>query len=278
MISPSRKVRFVTLRHHGFSLIELAIVLVVITILLTTIGLPIAAQVEQRRREETIRQLEVIREAIIGFAMARGRLPCPARIADNGQESLKSNDEVYGDCEVYRGYVPAATLGITPIDSNGFSIDSWGGSANRILYAVRNLTTVAGGACMTVPVDRPFTKKGGMRQAGMGCLAAYDKDVAGKALITICAKTPNAAQPFCNPTGLTANAPFVIISLGKNAAVGGQLGTDEAWNAGNAGDGTVFVSRTPSSVGSPGGEFDDIVIWGSLNTLFARMVQAGQLP
>ena len=26
------------------------------------------------------------------------------------------------------------------------------------------------------------------------------------------------------------------------------------------------------------GKFDDIVTWASLNTLFARMVQAGKLP
>jgi prepilin-type N-terminal cleavage/methylation domain-containing protein len=278
MLPPSRKARFVKFPHHGFSLIELAIVLVVITILLTTLGLPIAAQVEQRRREETIRQLELVREAINGFAMTKGRLPCPARIVDNGQESLKANNEVSGECEVYRGYVPAATLGVAPVDSNGFSIDAWGGNANRIVYAVRNLTTVAGGACSAVAVERPLTKKDGMRQAGMGCLAAYDKDAPGKSLMTICAKTPNATQPFCSASSLAVNAPFVIISLGKNAAVGGQVGSDEAWNAGNAGDGTVFVSRTPSSAGSPGGEFDDIVMWGSLNTLFARMVQAGQLP
>jgi prepilin-type N-terminal cleavage/methylation domain-containing protein len=268
----------VKLPHHGFSLIELAVVLLVITILLTTLGLPIAAQVEQRRREETIRQLELVREAINGFAMTKGRLPCPARIVDNGQESLKANNEANGDCEVYRGYVPAATLGIAPVDSNGFSIDAWGGSANRIVYAVRNLTTVAGGACPPVPVDRPFTKKDGMRQAGMGCLASYDNDTTGKTLLTICSGTPNATQPFCTSSKLSVSAPFVVISLGKNAAFGGKVGSDEAWNAGNTGDGTVFVSRTPSSTGSPGGEFDDIVAWGSLNTLLARMVQAGQIP
>jgi hypothetical protein len=39
-----------------------------------------------------------------------------------------------------------------------------------------------------------------------------------------------------------------------------------------------FVSRTPSVSTATGGEFDDIVTWGSLNTLFARMVQAGKLP
>ncbi len=39
-----------------------------------------------------------------------------------------------------------------------------------------------------------------------------------------------------------------------------------------------FVSHTPTQAASASGEFDDIVTWGSLNTLFARMVQAGKLP
>ncbi|MGH8690910.1 MAG: type II secretion system protein, partial [Burkholderiales bacterium] len=41
---------------------------------------------------------------------------------------------------------------------------------------------------------------------------------------------------------------------------------------------TTFVSRVQSPAGAPAGEFDDIVIWLSKNTLFNRMVAAGKLP
>ena len=65
--------------ENGFSLVEIAVVLVIISVLLTIAVVPIAAQIEQRRTEETLRQLETIKEALLGFAIANGRLPCPAR-------------------------------------------------------------------------------------------------------------------------------------------------------------------------------------------------------
>ncbi len=67
-------------------------------------------------------------------------------------------------------------------------------------------------------------------------------------------------------TTLTDKAPFVIYSLGKSTA---QNSFDETNN--QNGD-VVFSSGTPTTT------FDDIVTWGSLNTLFSRMVQAGKLP
>ena len=46
----------------------------------------------------------------------------------------------------------------------------------------------------------------------------------------------------------------------------------------NVGGGPTFVSHTPSQTGSCAGEFDDLVTWPSINTIFARMVQVGRLP
>ena len=107
----------------------------------------------------------------------------------------------------------------------------------------------------------------------MSCLA----DPALAALLTICSTTPTGAAGAATAcsAALTNKAPFVLVSLGKNA-VSGVTGTDEAHNV----DPTdfYFVSHTPTQAGSASGEFDDIVTWGSLNTLFARMVQAGKLP
>jgi hypothetical protein len=46
----------------------------------------------------------------------------------------------------------------------------------------------------------------------------------------------------------------------------------------NSAGGTGYTSRSMTSVGTPAGEFDDIVIWISKFTLFNRMVAAGKLP
>jgi len=71
----------------------------------------------------------------------------------------------------------------------------------------------------------------------------------------------------------------VIYSLGKNAASGGT-GTDETANPNpnSANNDQVFVSHAPTMAGATNGEFDDIVTWLSVNTLFSRMIAAGALP
>lgn len=266
----------------GFSLIEIAIVLVIISVLLVIVAAPLSTKIEQSRRVDTEKQLAEIKEALIGFALSNGRLPCAARSFDNGVESLVNPlNPSDGSCNAYSGLLPAVTLGIAPVDQNGFAVDAWGLSQNRIRYAVMDLTTsTTASDCPTLSVAHPFTKAGGIKEAGMNCLANYNSDTVTppKTLITICSNTPAAAQPYCTATKLAITAPFVVISLGKNAATGGLATTDEGFNAGTRGDGKVFVSHTPTTVGSPVGEFDDIVTWTSLNTLFARMVQAGKLP
>jgi len=268
----------IELRNRGFSLIEIAIVLVIISVLLAIVAIPLASQVEQRRRADTEKQLETIMEAIIGYALANGRFPCASEPADNGKESVI--DESQGTCRSYSSLLPAVTLGLAPVDENGFAIDAWGLKQNRIRYAVMKIAATAGTNCPTTPVSLPFTRRDGMKAAGMNCLANYNTDSPPpiKTLITICSNTPAAVQPYCIPTKLSLAAPFVLISLAKNAPTGGLVTNDEGFNAGTRGDGTVFVSHTPTPESAPGGEFDDIVVWPSLNTIFGRMVQAGKLP
>lgn len=115
-----------------------------------------------------------------------------------------------------------------------------------------------------------------MRSATMPCLS--DTTSANSIevdLLHVCASTPTgAAGSASGCTSLLSNKiPFVVLSMGKNAA--GTPGTDESHNLDVD---TYFVSHPPTDSSAPGGEFDDIVTWGSLNTLFARMVQAGKLP
>ena len=259
---------------RGFSLIEVAIVLVIISVLVAIVAVPLATQLEQQRITETNKQLETIKEALIGFALANGRFPCAARLADNnGLESLNglaSN----GVCNAYVGYVPAVTLGLSSIDSNGFAVDGWGLSQNRIRYAVKDLQIpfpAVGGCTNIALIDHALTMTDGMRSATMPCLA--DTTPALNMLAVTSTTVTNVAQG-CAPANLTTKAPFVLISLGKNAATGG-IDADELFNVGG---GPTFVSHTPSQTGSCAGEFDDLVTWPSINTIFARMVQVGRLP
>lgn len=273
----------------GFSLVEIAVVLVIISVLVTIVAVPIATQIEQKRSEETLKQFELIKEALMGFAAAKGRLPCPATTTmptNFGQERFcttasgactpTTTEQVHGRCESNVGFLPAVTLGVSPVDANGFALDAWGLTQNRIRYAVAN-PVIVGGSFASCPsttktnvFTTPPTDTEGIRAVTMSCLA----EVA--TLLTVCGVKPTGAAGTATgcATPLATKAPFVLLSMGKNASAG-STGTDEAHNVDTDG---YFVSHIPTVTSSASGEFDDIVTWGSLNTLFARMVQAGKLP
>ncbi|MFN7474537.1 MAG: type II secretion system protein [Burkholderiales bacterium] len=270
MNSPNFRIR----ASLGFSLIEIAVVLVIIAILVTAIGVPLASQLDQQRTLDTQRQLDSIKEALYGYAMANGRLPCPASETSNGAEAFAgSGSAADGDCSSTSGWVPAATLGLSPVDSSGYFVDAWGLTANRVRYAVSkiNYTTGAPTGCPAT-LTYPLTKTDGIKGATMGCLANTSANVN---LLSVRSTTVSDTPNGCTPADLSVKAPFVVFSLGKNASTGGT-GADEAQNV--TPNATTFVSHTPTPSGNCAGEFDDIVTWGSLNILFSRMVQAGKLP
>lgn len=55
--------------QQGFTLIELAIVLVIVTILVGGLAMPLSAQIQARRIAETRNTLAEAREALLGYAM-----------------------------------------------------------------------------------------------------------------------------------------------------------------------------------------------------------------
>jgi prepilin-type N-terminal cleavage/methylation domain-containing protein len=252
---------------RGFTLIEMAVAILVLALLLGTILVPLQTQVDSRKVDETQRILEQAREALLGYASAYGYFPCPASPTSNGQES--GPNHATGACtgvtgtNVYHGLLPAATLGLAPTDAQGYLLDGWGLSPqNRIRYAVfRDVLT-----------SSLFVRAGGMRTATMATIA-------GMSLIHVCNSGAGATSTACGAgtVTLTSNAPVAIWSSGPNAPTGGTS-TDEAqnpnWNGGSAD--RIFVMRTRS--GAAGAEFDDIVTWISPSTMFSRLIAAGQLP
>lgn len=259
---------------NGFTLVEMAVVLVIVALMLGGLLVPISAQIEQRNMAETRKSLEIARDALLGYAMAHGRLPCPATAGSNGEEAFDAvapGNAANGICATFfNGLLPAATLGITPTDNSGFAIDGWGNNVvNRIRYAVANNTVNA--------VTNPFTRNNGIRNAKINFIAATN-------LLFVCTGKPSGATPYSSCTGTTAltrDAVFVVYSVGKNAATGG-VGIDEIINPNPQDEATgndpVFVSHEPQSAGAATGEFDDILTWVSSSSLIGKMVAAEQLP
>ncbi|MBI2293578.1 MAG: prepilin-type N-terminal cleavage/methylation domain-containing protein [Betaproteobacteria bacterium] len=259
-------------RARGFTLIELAIALFIITLVLGALLVPLTTQIAQRRISDTQKTLDDIKEALLGFAVSNTRLPCPASATSNGVESFCTSatpsacgaelltPQAHGRCFVQypsttNGFVPGITLGLAATDAQGYAIDAWG---TRIRYAV----TASASANVSI-----FTSTGGMRTTTLTALAPD---------LVVCASSSVVTATTCGTAQiLTTSAPVVIFSLGLNATTGGGTSADEAANLN--GD-QVFVSRVRSDPGSAGGEFDDIVTWLSENVLYNRMVAAGQLP
>ncbi|MDO8315542.1 MAG: prepilin-type N-terminal cleavage/methylation domain-containing protein [Rugosibacter sp.] len=248
----------ITFLQRGFSLIEIAIVLFIVSLLLGGMLLPLAAQQDMRNQGDTQKQLAEAREALLGFAIANGRLPCPATAASNGIEAPGGG----GPCTApFDGYLPAATLGLAPIDAQGFAVDGWGGNTiNRIRYAVTTFNASA------------FTTANGMKTVTMTALMPDLKVCnAGSGVVN----PGNLATADCTAaSSLATDAVAVIYSLGKNAGTGGN-GTDENHNPNP--QSTLVADRAFVSA-QPGTTFDDQMIWLSKNILFNRMVSAGQLP
>ncbi len=108
-----------TNRQQGFSLIELAIVLFIVALLLGGLLPTLGSQIEQQRRSETQKQLAEILQALQGFAIINGRLPCPTTITN---PATAGYGEEAASCSVNpaaEGYLPWKTLGVAEIDAWG---------------------------------------------------------------------------------------------------------------------------------------------------------------
>lgn len=265
-------------RARGFTLIELAVVVTVVTLLIGGLLVPLATQVEQRNISDTQLRLRQVQDALIGFAIANGRFPCPATVSSPPQPTDQGVEDPPGGGACNHpidGYVPGATLSLTNLDNQGFVVDAWGLQANRIRYSISN-ATVNGQA-------NAFTTSSGMHNATILFLGntttAHYLYVCASATGTTATACSGIVPPANDPNALSrGDAVFVIYSLGKNAATSGGTSADEALNVklNPTNLSPVFVSRTVS--GQTGSEFDDLLIWESRYDVLGRLSAVGQLP
>ncbi|MEO7404618.1 MAG: hypothetical protein ABIU95_13200 [Burkholderiales bacterium] len=109
-------------RAHGGALLELAIAVSLCATVGCGVAVPLAAQVDLERERQTAMQMSELRTVLLGYAMANGRLPCPAdaHLPDAhplaGREAAIVANECAGG---YSGAVPWATLGTPSIDAFG---------------------------------------------------------------------------------------------------------------------------------------------------------------
>ena len=135
-------------RQTGFNLVEMAIVLVIVGVLLGGLLTPLSTQFDNSRRTGADNRLSDIHDALLGFAAANGRLPCPATASSNG---LSAPNTATTSCTSNHGFVSTRTLGLNgSTDSNTLILDPW---LNPIRYSVSN----AGGGAYTNDITLGLT-------------------------------------------------------------------------------------------------------------------------
>jgi len=238
-------------RQTGFTLIELAIAIFIIALLLGAILVPLATQVEERQIAETQKKQDEIKEALIGFAVANGYLPCPAVSATNGQEGTRAA----GVCAPRTGYLPWEALGVA-------KLDGWG---QIYRYSVtpaftNNTTTPTPVFTLTTSGDILVNTRD-----STGALSSLASATSVLAIVISHGRNGyggvdrNNTAHFLPSTWSATNFPDEISNT---------TGT------------TTFASRPKQQEGGTGagGEFDDVVTWLPRFLLVNRMVAAGKLP
>jgi prepilin-type N-terminal cleavage/methylation domain-containing protein len=279
-------------RARGFTLTELAVVVTIIALILGGVVLTMGAVTSAREIEQTQRQLDEAREALMGFFLRNGRFPCPAAPGATGIESFVSPGALPAPpppvpvpvfdvrcSNPFDGFLPAVTLGLSRTDNQGYLIDAWG---NRIRYAVTQWIPPA-----TPPFVPPydatqcppntatpdfrrcpaFTTSGGVAAQGIANIP-----IGAASMLSVCNRMACGA-PALPELPVSFFAPVVVFSTGRNTATVAPL-LDELENVNN--DGT-FVVHTPRPADAAAGEFDDLVTWISPNILFNRLIAAGAI-
>ena len=104
----------------GFTLVELTIVMLVVAILLAGFLMPLSLQMDLRRYADTKKTMDQINEALIGFVLVNGRLPCPANpaIAD-GANNAGVERAACATAASKVGVIPWVTLNVAETDEWG---------------------------------------------------------------------------------------------------------------------------------------------------------------
>lgn len=285
-------------RHRGFTLIEIAVVIVVLSLLLAMIAGIATAMLGQQRREATRQRLAGVETALALFVSQNQRLPCPANGALVGTDAGAGIEQINqpglpteSTCTVAgvansqaQGVVPWRTLGLSEQDAT----DGWG---NRLTYRVTpqfvtapamNLTycdpggtkspreslAAPGGYCDSTCTTTTFPGSCTMPKAVTAGLGLEVRSLVGSKVM----------DPMLDPS---TGAAYVVISHGENGAgaYGNQgviqagaiadAGTEEAKNAANLALQPYFVDDF-SSYPTGAGHFDDFVLRPSILTVATK--------
>ena len=255
--------------QRGFTLTELAMVIFIIALIAGSGILSISGQRDAEQRRTTETALATIREALVGFAMQNGRLPCPANatqasgsIGSGLEATTGTGSTLTCNCtgaspqcttDSATGVLPWVTLGLP-------ETDPWG---QRYTYQVSRVYARGignlNGYCSPEPTALPTQ-------------AAFALCTTGKTQVyqAITSLSPLVGTQLTN----TDEVPAVVLSHGPNGFGGWQSTGNQA--AAGSTDEQINSDADQIFISHPG--MDDMVFWISSYVLKNRMITAGKLP
>jgi prepilin-type N-terminal cleavage/methylation domain-containing protein len=284
--------------QRGFTLIELAIVLVIMTILIGGLAVPLSAQIQARRIAETRTEMNATRDALLGFAMShvcsincalstnyplttscqnarsdycgsaaasdqplitRHYLPCQDMDGDGREDRNANSGECINAAATVRGGLPWLTLGVK-------GHDAWG---NRFTYAVTPAFAAHSGVTTTPTGTPPTVMPGELNVfADRTCVSAY---VAENVPLIIVSHGANGRGATNVNGGTPLAAASVPVEERQNLAIAPANLICPSTPVHDFTD-SSFVHRNPSET------FDDILLWMSSGEVFNRVCPASGCP
>ena len=271
--------RVSTYRPSGFTLIELAMVLFIVSLLIGGLLLPLSTQQELAGRQDTDKALASIREALIGFAVVNGRLPCPA------VASIPTGTAVSGLDAGREATTPAGANGPCACETRATSRAAGIVGAGAVACSD---TDSVGGVLPWATLGLPETDAWGRRytyyiaaqfarlptgQTTFGCTPSATVQNAAFALCS--SGTITVSTAATGGTGVASNVPAIVVSHGKNG-LGARSPSGNVELAASAADEVENADNDNDFVGSVG--IDDQLVWIPVTVLMGRMLAAGKLP
>ena len=235
---------------RGFTLLELLVVIVISGVLLGGLLAPLSTRLDLQQVRDEQDNLADIRDVLLGYVQAQGRLPCADTNGDGIEEAAPCGDLI--------GELPYATLGVAPLDR-------WG---RRYRYAVTGVLTA------TALTGQPAPNAGvDLQDAGVFTVMERLGDKSTRNIATDAAAViVSFGDNGSGGTDLDGNT------------LAAPVGADELENTDAD---TTFVTRirtdgeatcNDAAAASSFCEFDDLVVLIPTPLLLGRLVQAGRLP
>lgn len=257
----------------GFSLVEMTIVFVIMSLVLTVGVSALTTQYETVRLSTTRKHQEIIQQALTNFIARNGRLPCPAvRGLAPGTAGYGVEDGTPGTCSgtaTSGTGLSAVATGVVPFVSLGLNDDiASDGYFNRFTYQV-----VASATTPTASVSGPgiVQMPAGMR----GYITVHSGSPTALGLAPTGNQTNHCPLGNYNPCAAVA----AILSHGKNGLgaftpSGTRLPMPtSAHELANTDDDGAFVRRDQTD-GGPN-HFDDILAALTTNDLLDQLTRNG---